>query len=482
MSASAGALAWRHPVADLGPLDASRSPALAQELPGLAAALDPTAMSERLHQVLLGGSAGHTLDRCVPGHVTYLPGYGCLVRYELTVRGGQRMLLSGRLFRSPAECRGHLRHRLTPLATRTPRRVFPGPFTAPVAAVEELNLTVSRFPIDGELPTLIDAADPVIVGRLLRAAPGSRSGRCRVTLGHYGRRNRCVLLYELRGAAIQPGVIYGKVAADGRGATADAAITALQARVPHLPAYRRVTVPRSLGYHDTMKLLLLESVPGTPLLSSLLKGEPGGGQASRAGIEQTVDGCAEVAAALHMSGVTLGPPRPIGRELIALGVAAEAVRRITPTLGGWLLSALAEVEEWLAGSRPMRQRLCHGDFRHSQILFEGPARALLDLDTLCQAEPALDLGHFLAYLRLSVTKGPASMQGLVEELADRFLAAYVAAERPQDATEAVLRERVAACEAVALVRLAVHSWQKFKPARLAAVITLLEERLSCRTP
>src|SRR5207247_2136883 len=164
-------------------------------------------------------------------------------------------------------------------------------------------------------------------------------------------------------------------------------------------------------------VLLHRAVPGTPLLSSFLKGESGGGPASRAGIEQTVDGCAEVAAALHTSGVTLGPPRPVGRELIALGIAAEAVRRITPTLGSWLLSALAEVDEWLAGSRPMGPRLCHGDFRHSQILFEGPARALLDLDTLCQAEPALDLGHFLAYLRLSVARGPASMQGLAEELA-----------------------------------------------------------------
>jgi aminoglycoside phosphotransferase (APT) family kinase protein len=482
MSAAAGALIRRHPVADLGPLDASRSPALARELPGLAMALDPAAMSERLHQALLSGSSDHTIRRCVPGHATYLPGDGCLVRYELTVAGGRRMLVNGRLFRSAADCRRHLRHRLAPLARRTPRRALPGPFTERISAVEELNLTVSRFPIDGELPALIDAADPVIVGRLLRAAPGSRSGRCRVRLGHYGRRNRCVLVYELRGAAIEPAVIYGKVAADARGATAAAAIAALQDRGHHLPVDRRVTVPRALGYHHAMKLLLLESVPGTPLLSSLFKAESGGGQASRAGIEQAVDGCAEVAAALHTSGVELAPRRPVGQELTALGVAVGAVRRITPTLGDLLLSVLAEVEEWLAGSGPMRPRLSHGDFRHSQVLFEGSARALVDLDTLCRAEPALDLGHFLAYLRLSVAKGPAPMQRLDEELADRFLAAYLAAARPQDATEAVLRERVAACEAVALVRLAIHSWYKFKPARLATAITLLEERLSCRTP
>lgn len=477
MSAAAGALAPPSP-ADRESLDAASSPAVVRELPGLAAALDPAAMSARLHQVLLGGSPRHTIDRCVPGHVTYLPGEGCLVRYDLTLAGGRRTVINGRLHRSRAECEGYLRRRLAPLAARAASGTLPGPFTARVAAVDDLNLTVSRFPIDGELPALIDAANPVAVGRVLRPALGSRRGRCRVTLGHYGRRHRCVLLYELEGGAAQPGPTYGKVAADGRGATADAAIAALEFRLPNL-AGRRVTVPRSLGYHGAMELLLLQAVPGTPLLASLLKGDPRGG---RAEIVQAVEACAEVAAALHASDVPLGPRRSVRSELSSLEAAAGALGRITDTLGGWLASGLADVREWLAGSQPMPPCLCHGDLRHSQILFDGPACALVDLDTLCQAEPPLDLGHFLAYLRLSAAKGAAPAQSVVDELADRFLAAYVAAARHGDASGAAFRERVAAFEAVALIRLAVHSWQKLKPARLARVITLLEERLSCRTP
>jgi hypothetical protein len=482
MPAASGQLAPPHPAADLAALDASCSPALARELPGLATALDPAAMSDRLHQALLGGSARHTIDRCVPGHVTYVPGDGCLVRYELTVTGGQRALVNGRVHPTPAERERYLRDRLQPLAARATHGTLPGPFTARIAAVEELNLTVSRFPIDGELPGLIDAADPVTVGRILQAAVGSGGGRWRVELGHYGRRNRCVLVYELEGAATRPGVVYGKVAADGRGGTADAAITALNARLPELPGHPRVTLPRSLGYHRAMGLLLLEAVPGTPVLSTLLKGESRDGQPRQAEIERAVEGCAEVAAALHASGVALGPRRPVERDLTTLGVAVGAVRRISPTLAGWLAAAVSDVEEWLADSRPMQPRLCHGDLRHSQILSDGSARALVDLDTLCQAEPALDLGHFLAYLRLSAARGPAPVQGMADELVDRFLTAYVAAEKPPDATDAVLRARVAACEAVALVRLAIHSWQKLKPARVATVITLLEDRLSCHTP
>src|SRR3712207_8430077 len=41
----------------------------------------------------------------------------------------------------------------------------------------------------------------------------------------------------------------------------------------------------------------------------------------------------------------------------------------------------------------------HGDLTPGQILFDGARPGLLDFDTVCQAEPALDLGQFLAYLR-----------------------------------------------------------------------------------
>lgn len=481
MSASAGALARTHSPAGLGPLDASRSPALTRELPGLSTALDPDAMVTHLSRLFLGGSTRHTIDRCRPGHATYLPGGGCLVRYELTITGWGPTLVNGRLFRSPAACSRHLHDRLAPLAIRAPGRALRGPFIARVSAVEDLHLAVSRFPIDGELPALIHAADPVMAGRVLRRALGSRRGRCRVALGHYGRRNRCVLVYELQGASTHPERIYGKVSVDGRGATADAVIAALHARLPHRPEGARVTVPRSLGFHPAMGLLLLESVPGSPRLSSLLKAMSGARSGSAA-IERAVEGCAEVAAALHTSGVTLGPRRSIGRDLAQLGEAAEGVRRIAPPLGAWLNASLTEVEERLIGSRALPACLCHGDFRHSQILFEGDRRALLDFDTVCQAEPALDLGHFLAYLRLSAAKRPALAHDVVDDLAERFVAAYLAAGGSPGSTPAAVRARVSAFEAVALVRLAVHSWQKFKPERLAIVITLLEERLSCLNP
>ena len=46
----------------------------------------------------------------------------------------------------------------------------------------------------------------------------------------------------------------------------------------------------------------------------------------------------------------------------------------------------------------------HGDFTFSQLLDHGGQIGLLDFDSLCQAEPGLDLRQFVAYLRLTAAK------------------------------------------------------------------------------
>src|SRR3989442_9060618 len=66
-------------------------------------------------------------------------------------------------------------------------------------------MTVSVFPIDGELPTLVGATDPAAALEILRdQLPDATAGRftptrCNVDLGHYGRQHRCVLRYTVHG-------------------------------------------------------------------------------------------------------------------------------------------------------------------------------------------------------------------------------------------------------------------------------------------
>jgi Phosphotransferase enzyme family len=470
MPADAGTLSVLEP----GLLDPLRSPRLSDRLPGLATAFDAGAAGALLHRALVSGGGGWQNERCELGHARLLPDGSCLLRYRVGAgddTGGRAAVVNARLFGSAAACRRHLETRLRPLAERARGRAELRPFAQPVAVVSELHMAASVFPLDADLPTLVDASDATTIGRLLAGSSVAGDDRCSVALARYGRGNRCVLRYELNSRAV-----YGKIADDDRGVDADAVIAALESTLPRGPAHRCFGVPRSLGYHADLRLLLLESVPGAPELSRLLKAHARGEGARLRDIERTVRSCAEIAAGLHASGVAVSDVRPAAGEIARVGEGVADVATIAPELGEWLTRTLGAVQVRLDGARELPACLCHGDLKHNQILFDGAGRTLVDFDTVCHAEPALDLGHFLGYLRL---KAPAAVADRMSEL---FVDAYVDAAGWGRDRERPLRDRVAAYEALSLLGRAVHSFQKFKPARLALIFTLLEERLACATP
>ncbi len=142
------------------------------------------------------------------------------MRYELQIEHTasgetQASLLLARIFGSCAEAETYLATRLAPLAAEMVGRPEIAPFARPYALLEELNMAVSVFPIDGELPMLIAATDPRQVLGLLRGAVPEEAGShfevagCAVEPGHYGRQHRCVLRYKLDGSWVD---------ADGRDA------------------------------------------------------------------------------------------------------------------------------------------------------------------------------------------------------------------------------------------------------------------------
>lgn len=459
-------------------------------------------MRPRLQDALFGDRGRYRIEVCRPRQATYLPGAGCLLRYELDVtdRTGNRTLkplVAARIFRTPLACKRYVRDRLAPLAERARGRVELDPFVRPVAALPGLNAALAVFPLDGELPTLLDATDPARVADILRRAlPDAAAGRfdvtgCRVDQGHYGRQHRCVLRYEVEGVVASSGaeerrVVYGKVTAAHRGALAGAALAALR-ESEELQA-RGLRVPGLLGFDPELQLLLVEALPGAPQLSRLVAAYVAGEVAEppELTLDAAIEKSAHSAAALHTSGIGLGRPRRVADELAGLMKELEGLRRLSPDLAELLGSWLRRTQECLDGSDPLPPAFCHGDFSHTQLVFDFASCGLVDFDTVCQAEPALDLGHFLAYLRLAVSKarGPAmhSDGDAADELCARFLNAYVAAASDGLRDGARLRARVPAYEVISLLRLAVHSWRKFKPGRLAYVLTLLEERASCLSP
>ena len=217
------------------------------------------------------------------------------------------------------------------------------------------------------------------------------------------------------------------------------------------------------------------------LLKARLKGQATA-PTNQQSLEELIDVCARIAAALHSSGIALGRRRALEDELSGLRQGFAIVQHISPQLGAQFFAWLEQAQACAGVSKPLPLCFSHGDFSYTQLIFEGGQSGLVDFDTVCQAEPALDLGQFLAYVRMAARKGQKSGTAVPSELADQiceqFLQTYLAATGDQ-VDEEQLRLRVPVYELISLLRLALHSWQKLKGSRLEYVLSIIEERVSC---
>jgi hypothetical protein len=435
--------------ADLDPLG---NECLHTALPGLRTALDANVIGISLQAHLLRESASVT--SCTAGKALYLGVHGCSLRFHLEVRDGgssstRRLLVLGRLMEDDDDVERY-NQAITPLADAVSGRAELTPFRHRVALLPQ-RLVVHAYPIDRDLPTLVDATDGARVARLL----DQPTDQCTVALGHYGRNERCVLQYHVDGGRGRR-TVYGKVCADDRGANVGPVLDALAERLPD-----RVTVPRFLGYVPSLRLSLLDELPG-----------------DRAQAQAMIDDAALVAAALHNSEIALGTPRPIEAEVAELEDLVLLIERVAPALGAAFHGLITAITAAAAETEPLAPVFSHGDFTPSQLLAGGARPGLVDFDAIAQAEPALDLGRFLAHLRLAVAKAqPSAHRETADRLADRFLATYVDAADVQTGA-AHLRARARVYEALSLLRTTAHAWQKLKPARAQTVFPILCEEVA----
>jgi ABC-type multidrug transport system fused ATPase/permease subunit len=498
---------WRRPTRRNFPLwpakaiDLRRSAGMRQELPELEIALDAAAMRDRLQKGLVGeGRNGWSIERCTPGKAMYLPGEGCSVRYDLLLRDGSngkrtRALVGGRLFREPDAIDSFVGERIAPLADSVRHsRSEVAPFATPAAVLSALPMAVFAFPIDSELPTLVEATDWRHMLDLFREAPPVEHERaigldaCRVGVAHYPRRSRCVLRYELEGR-LSPGneprrfAVYGKLGTNNW-AQVDSVLTALEKLARDGTRRFGFRAPHVIAVHPELKLGLLEPIPGVPRISRLLEEYVTGGSDTvpPIALEEAVEICGHIAAVLHELDAIVLATRRLEDELSMLRLNLWIVRRFSPELAAGFEELLAAASARAEASDPLPPVLSHGDYTHSQVLFDGAASGLIDFDAICRAEPALDLGQFCAYLRVACQKaangGRTVPPGLAHHLCERFLLTYARTAALPRRELAHLRERVAVYELVILLRMALNSWHQLKPARTKRILDVLEERMS----
>lgn len=321
------------------------------------------------------------------------------------------------------------------------------------------GIRLSRFPADPELPRLPEVMDPDrLAAELYREiGPARPRGaaimpRGRVTLLRYRPGKRATVLFRNRTAPGGAWVVKAyhdpvKAAAVAREAErlADTSRTA-----------DRLRLAPYVGHVADLGLVVHGPVTGTPLDVLLHERGPVGSGPTRHAVATAGTALAE----FHNLAPATQRQRPVEKELRRFLSRAEGSRTLDPVFAdaaAALAHRLIEAAETLS---PATYGVVHGDCKPSQFLLDGRRAFLLDLDHCGIADPAADVGTFLASLRqLAVRRALSSRPGRFGQdrpaLADAFLRAYV-----DRSAHAVGRDRVRWQEAVALERKALRAFAR----------------------
>jgi hypothetical protein len=293
---------------------------------------------------------------------------------------------------------------------------------------------------------------------------GARVLRCRVTPLRYRPGKRCTVRFDLwlrsaRAGSIRPQTIFGKLYHNAAKASAVYAEMQMLANST-LVETGQVVLARPIAFLPELSLILQEPVNGVPL--DLLLSHPKRMLTSDPRARNGVGRAATALAALHNVELCSGRERPIDAELAKYKRRAAGVAHVDAALGAhlgelvvMLSSGMTQLAAWGA-----EVRLIHGDCKPSQFLVGAPDIALLDFDHCGMADPAVDVGAFLATLRqlnvfhtLKTGSKDLSLYYLLEQL---FLKEYLSARGcPSD-----FQWRANWYAAVALLRKALRAFAR----------------------
>jgi phosphotransferase family enzyme len=353
------------------------------------------------------------------------------------------------------------------------------------------GLTIQQFPHDEDLPDLAEAVAPregSPLWQALSAVANARESRGDVwtlrsveaTPLRYKPGDRCVLRYHLSVEAntgsTESFSVIGKLYRTSEQAMAAAAI---MERLWEAQDSRPWTA-RPLGVVGALPVVLSEDLGSGAAERPTLTGTDVirfGGEAPHEALRLA----ARALAALHTS--TTASSETAQRtgldESAKAGKRATAIARYVPALADTTATVARSLRRALESPSPSRLRPSHGSYKPTQLLFRSGSVFVVDFDQFSLAEPALDVGYFLAYLRPPGLwyRRPGSRTWFTDAAAT-FLSAYAeaAAERGMDAAERdeVLR-RCHIYEAALLLKIGARRSNRMHSPRPGEVMAILDE-------
>jgi hypothetical protein len=379
-----------------------------------------------------------------------------------------------------------------------------------VLRAETIGLSVQAFPADSGLPALAascDMSNEQVRAALERAARMQlQDERWQVASAQaipvrYKPANRCVIRYELeleQEGANQPTrkhlTIFGKVYADPQQAKD---VQTLQQRLyDEQKAKGAPFLPRPLAIVEELGLTFNEAVQPADSNEHMLTGtrallphmERGrGGEITRLVIPiEELQLTARALARLHTSSVHPdGAPRTGAKEAKRARERASLIAGHNPGQAAEVQRLANQLAERLEALRPDTYRPAHGGFKASQLLFHSHQVFVVDFDGFCQADAALDVGYFLAYLRPSgMWYQRQGMRAWFEGGASVFKKAYrdamLEAGTSEEAIEGIL-QRSRLYEAALLFKIATRRVNRLNSPRSKELAAMMEEVAACLT-
>jgi hypothetical protein len=350
--------------------------------------------------------------------------------------------------------------------------------------------TVRRFPDDARLTQLPTVMSPGGHGPLADALGSAADLPAGATVldvvaepVRYKPGDRCVLRYRLTLGASGTGTTSRSVVAKLYRDDADARdADALLARLRTGPAAGWTARP--LGVVPGLPLALTEDLGSgrdrVPARSGLRVVHPGSAAAL-----PVVASAARALAELHTSGLdTTGLALRTGAD--EAGKAAKRTRVLeqhVPALAPEIRRVAGVLCPALSALPVDPLRPAHGSYKSSQLLVRDGAVFVVDFDQCCRADPALDVGYFLAYLRpAGLWYRRAGRREWFEEAAEVFRTAYLGrlTERGETAaTGAGVLSRAPVYEAALLLKIAARRANRMHSPRPGEVAAVLREVTAC---
>lgn len=371
------------------------------------------------------------------------------------------------------------------------------------------GISVQSYPADNGLPTLkacseLTPQNPLFIALQAAARVHLKDTslvleRADVSPVRYKPASRCVLLYFLHlyhpaSRARTLLMIYGKVYADAQQASR---VHALQQELytQQEQEEEQPLLPLPLGIVEDLHLTLTESagawdmpglqaVPAIRLLQPAIVTGPGGAFEYAKIPTDLLDSTGRGLARLHTSTVRpAGSPRTGAKE-------AKRARERAGLIAGYYPDQAEEVQQLaqtlatrMEQAEPEEYLPAHGGFKASQLLFSRAQVFVVDFDGFCLADPALDVGYFLAYLRPSgLWYQRQGMRVWFTQAAQAFKEAYKKEMQSRGVAISTIDgiiERAQLYEAALLFKIATRRVNRLNSPRPGELEAMLQEISDC---